>query len=161
MKLIELTQGYFAKVDDEDYKRVSQYSWCAEVRPNTIYAGSNLGQGRGGKRVRLHRFVMNNPEGQQIDHIDRDGLNCQKHNLRLADPRKNGINIHQPQTENGTGYRGVCHGHKGKFIARIRDNTGRKTHLGTFDTAIEAAKAYDEAAKLYHQDFAVLNFQVE
>jgi hypothetical protein len=159
MKEVQLTQGYVALVDDEDYETVVGYNWAVSIRPNTCYASSNLFQGRNAARIYLHRFILKLPPEIQVDHKDRDGLNCQRYNMRLADWQRNGQNIIQPQTESGSGYRGVYkHHYSERWIARIRDNTGRKRYLGTFETAEQAAAAYDEAALLYHGEFAVLNF---
>lgn len=159
MKTIELTQGYEAYVDDEDYEQVAAYDWAVDIRPNTCYASSNLRRGRTGPRVRLHRFILQPPDDIQIDHIDRNGLNCQRVNMRLTSWQGNGRNIIQPQGEEGTGYRGVYkHHYSERWIARIRDENGKKTHLGSFDTPEQAAAAYDEAALRMHGEFAVLNF---
>jgi hypothetical protein len=159
MREVPLTQGYNAIVDDEEYERVAVYNWAVEVRPNTCYASSNLGQGRNAQRVRLHRFILTPPTDMQVDHINRNGLDCRKENMRLTDWTGNGRNIIQPQGEGGTGYRGVYkHHYSERWIARIRDNTGRKLHLGTFESPELAAVAYDEAALRYHGEFAVLNF---
>lgn len=157
MKEIRLTQGFVAFIDDDDFDNCSQYNWAAEVRKNTVYASASLGSR--GNRIRLHRFVMNAQQDQQVDHKDRDGLNCQKDNLRFADHQCNGRNIIQPQSLNGSGYRGVYKHHTSdRWIARIRDTEGKKRHLGMHGTKEEAAKIYDEFAKMYHGEFAVLNF---
>lgn len=160
MKLVPSSQGLFAKVDDEDFDNVMQYNWAAEIRKNTNYASSNLGRGRGAPRIRLHRFIMNPPSNMQIDHEDLDGLNCQRYNMRLATHKTNGRNTIVPQGENGSGYRGVYkHHYSERWIVRIRDTDGNKIHIGTYPTPIDAAKAYDEAAKKYHGEFATLNFK--
>lgn len=159
MREIPLTQGYVAFVDDDEYERVAQFVWAVTVRTNTCYALSNMGQGRGFSRVFLHRFIMNPPVDMQVDHINRNGLWCLKDNMRITDKRGNGRNIIQPQTEEGSGYRGVTkHFYSERWIARIRDDTGRKLHLGSFETPEQAAVAYDEAALRIHGEFAVLNF---
>lgn len=159
MKEIPLTQGYVALVDDEDYPRVVVYDWAVEIRPNTCYASSNLGQGRGGARIRLHRFILEPPSDKQVDHKNRNGLDCRRENMRLTDWQGNGRNITQPQGDMGTGYRGVYkHHYSERWIARIRDDTGKKLYLGIFSSPELAAVAYDEAALKYHGEFAVLNF---
>jgi len=156
-KSIELGSNLYALVDDEDYEAVSQYTWTADIRPNTIYATASMGSRK--NRERLHRFIMKPNADEQVDHINRDGLDCRRCNMRITNHQGNGRNIIQPQTSTGSGYRGVYKHHSSeRWIARIRDDTGHKKHLGMYATKEEAAKAYDEAAKLYHGEFAVTNF---
>jgi len=148
-KEIPLTQGYTALVDEEDYERVSQYNWHAHVRPHTIYAARSLGHGKG--KQLLHKFLL--PDTPEIDHRDGNGLNCCRDNLRPATHQQNCYNTNKQQL----GYKGVWD-RDGRYMARIQAD-GRRKHLGTFDTAEEAAIAYDKAAKELHGEFASLNFE--
>lgn len=153
MKLIPLTKGHFAQVDDEDYDRVIQHCW--------IHSENGYAMGRvGDAHAYLHKFVMNCTDDVQVDHRDRDRLNCQKDNLRPATTQQNNCNAPKPQTENGTGYRGVDRRESGRFRASIRVDY-KKIALGTYDDAVSAAKAYDAGAKRYHGEFALLNFPEE
>lgn len=161
MKILTLYTGEEAFVDDEDFDRVSMFSWTHEPKPHTSYASSNLGRGKHAPRVRLHRFILNVTDSNiLVDHRDFNGLNCQKHNLRLATHQQNSRHSRVPQTVDGSGYRGVYtyFRDRSKYIARIRNAQGIKIHLGIFNSAEEAAMAYDEAAEEYHGEFAVLNF---
>lgn len=156
MLIIPLNHGLIAKVDDEDFDRVMRFSWVAEQRPNTWYASSSLGRGKYAQRIRLHRFVLNlvGPL-PHVDHENRNGLDCQKHNLRTATIRQNSCNYTRPV--GATGYRGVAL-KGGRFYAKIRTPEGVRRSIGGYKTAEEAAMHYDEAAIMYHGEFATLNF---
>jgi hypothetical protein len=148
---IKLSSGNKALVDGEQFARASLYNWHETKRNNTSYAVAHID----GKTVYLHHFILGLQD--QVDHKNRNGLDCRKENMRSASHRQNGRNIVQPQTEDGTGYRGVSKS-RTRFAARIRDENGYKKHLGVFETAEEAARAYDAAAREIHGEFAVLNF---
>jgi hypothetical protein len=159
MKTIPLSQGKVALVDDFDYQYLSKWKWCARKGRYTWYAYAYTG---GGKRARagvaMHRLILWAKTGQQIDHIDRDGLNNQRSNLRIATASQNQWN------------KGVCkknaHGLKGVFYVptmktrRWRASIGyqgAKICLGFFPTPEEAAKAYNTAAREKFGQFASLN----
>lgn len=151
MKEIKLTQGKVALVDDEDYEYLSQWSWVAIKNRNTFYAQ------RGWRPIiKMHRFIMNPPNDMQIDHIDHNGLNNQKINLRVCTSAQNKMN-RRPSGESK--YLGVTReGKSNKWSATISHNN-QYIHLGAFKTQEEAAIAYDSAAKIYHGEFANLNFK--
>ena len=80
MKKIKLTRGYVALVDNEDFERVARYKWWALVLPRQIYACSTK---PGGGKIYLHRFIVNETDPKcLVEHLDRNGLNCQKKNLQ-------------------------------------------------------------------------------
>lgn len=162
MKLIPLTKGLFAKVDDEDYERVMQFNWQSSLRDCTTYAHSLLDGGKHGRSVGLHSFILGTDE--MIDHADKDGLNNQKHNLRLCTQSQNMANTVRPQTINGSGYRGVSLSNpkyaNSLWAAKIRV-AGKQTYLGSFETKEEAARCYDQAALKEFGEFATLNFPLE
>ena len=146
MKRIPLTQGKFALVDDEDYDKVMQHKWRARMphvsKPNDIYA--NTGQYRNGTHQHMHRLVMATPKGLYPDHLDGNGLNNCKDNLRNCTHRENLQNRHENAT---SAYPGVSwNKDKEKWHAAVRVN-GKKRHLGYFDVELDAAIAYREACR--------------
>jgi hypothetical protein len=148
MKLIELTQGKHAQVDDEDFERVNKYNWHAHCgRGNKWYARSKLG-GELKDATYLHVFIMDADD--EIDHRDGDGLNCQKFNMR---PATHSQNLCNRPTTSSTGYRGVQQLPSGRFSARLK-----QVYIGTFISAEEAARAVDAHAKESYGEFATLNF---
>ncbi|MBN1362949.1 MAG: HNH endonuclease [Sedimentisphaerales bacterium] len=102
---------------------------------------------------------MKAPKGMVVDHIDGNGLNNRRSNLRLCTPQQNQWNrcVSRARLQQGL-FKGVHHRtDSGKPCARITYR-GKTLHLGVFDTAIEAAKAYDRKAIELHGEFAYLNF---
>lgn len=110
-----------------------------------------------GKRLYLHRFLMGEiPAGMVVDHIDRDVLNCRLDNLRLVKRSDNVLNSSKIKNTN-TRFKGVYQSKETKkFIARIRTGGSRRI-LGHFDTDVEAARAYDLAAKQIHGSICTTN----
>ncbi|MHC4109652.1 MAG: AP2/ERF family transcription factor [Planctomycetota bacterium] len=154
---IPLTRGEFAKVDPEDYIWLSQFRWYCNKRPHTSYAIRNAGEGAERRKVLMHREIARTPRHLVCDHINRQGLDNRKQNLRNCTKRENNLNQ--------AGHRGSVSKYKGvywkkregRWAACIKSE-GKKRHLGYFDSETEAAKGYDEAARKYHKEFASLNF---
>ena len=141
--------GHPVLIDEEDYNRVSKYKWCLMKGSYTFYV-------RTGKATQLHRFILNAPKGSNIDHIDGNGLNNQKNNLRYATKTENSQNRHFRGGK--IPYKGVSlQSKKNKYQARIKVNR-REIYLGLFSSAVCAALAYDKAAKKYFGEFANINF---
>lgn len=82
MKLIPLTQGLFAKVDDEDYEYLNQFKWMATKVRTTFYAIRNVQINGKWKHLSMHREIMQTPDDMETDHKDWDGCNNQRHNMR-------------------------------------------------------------------------------
>ena len=164
MKKIQLTKGFCAIVDDEDFERVSSYKWFATTAGQNrgVYARRmrRVSEGVSTKWIHMHRFILGEKKGCVVDHINRDGLDNRKCNLRFCTPSQNNMNTRLPTT-NTSGYRGIfweknCK----KWEANLRvDN--KSIYGGVFKTAEEAARAYDEIAKKYHGGFAQLNFPLQ
>ena len=150
MKTIPLTRGLVAKVDDADYGWLSKFKWYAQrTAPGIFYAARGHGS-------LMHREIL--PGASQVDHINQDKLDNQRHNLRAADSRKNKANIKRKKN-NTSGFKGVSwNKRKGCWTADIT-SFGKHKYLGQFKVVSDAAKAYDDAAKKEFGEFACVNFQ--
>lgn len=164
MKKIPLTRGKFALVDDADYEHLNQFKWCAHFRSRNYYAerGLYLGGGKANpkrKTIMMHNEIMQPPIGMFVDHRFHNTLDNRRANLRLATIRQNNTNRRSSRSKKSSHYLGVAfEKDRKKWTARIRVNT-KGIRLGSFATEIGAAKAYDEAAKKFHGEFANLNFK--
>lgn len=154
MKLISVHGGHFAKVDDEDFDMLSQMRWHAMRGVSTVYAATNVKRenGRYGT-VAMHRIVNKTPHGLDTDHIDGDGLNNIRANLRIATRTENGRN-RAPNRGGTSAAKGVYwNKRKRRWIASIRVNKVL-VFLGQHRSEDDAAAAYANAAKQYFGEFA-------
>ena len=161
MKIIPLTQGKVALVDDEDFDWLSQYKWCAikDSKRSYIYYVARTTPKQNGKQrmIMMHREILGLPKGVQTDHRNGNGLDNQKANLRPATHQQNQFN-RQSHHKGTSKYKGVgWHKSTQKWRAHIGFNC-KLIHLGLFDDEKEAAKAYDCKAKELFGEFANLNF---
>ena len=156
---IPLTQGKYAIVDPEDFERLNKHKWYACKSTNTFYAGRTNRVGKKYISIRMHREVIHPPDHLFVDHINHNGLDNRKANLRTATFAQNSYNrIHFRKSESSK-YTGVSwKKQKKKWIVLIRYNCKNK-FIGYFKDEIQAAKAYDKAAMKYHGQFASLNFK--
>jgi len=162
--LIPLTQGKVAVIDDADWPLVAGYRWWAvnwakPGKPAQWYAaGRPTGQPYSKTYVAMHRLLTNAPKGMKVDHRDRNGLNNRRSNCRDATTSQNSGNT---KRQGGvSGFKGVTVRYEsGRFRFKAQIAVGnQKKHLGTYDTAEEAARAYDDEARRRWGEFARVNF---
>jgi hypothetical protein len=153
---IPLTRGLVALVDDGDAASVlAQGSWYANWTGHAFYASRCVGPRHRRRYVRLHTFLTDWPLS---DHINGNTLDNQRVNLRLATPVQNLAN-QRLNSANTSGYKGVSfHKKGGRWIAYVGGASTTRQWLGCFDTAEEAALAYDAAARDRWGEFARTNF---
>lgn len=171
MKLIALPNTeLLAEIDDEDYEIVSKYRWHITGNGKKSYCSAYINK----NNMSMHRLIMGctHGDGKMVDHKDGNGLNNQKHNLRFCTHAQN---MQNKSISKDSKYKGIVRHRnttkkwdsksKKYFIytdfswsAGITVN-GRKIYLGRFEEEINAAKAYDAAAKKYYGEFSNLNFK--
>lgn len=169
MKKIHLTQDKYAIVDDDDFDWLNQWKWyavCKSKSRHLWYACRSVTVGYHwiGKRKKfnqkkqyMHRIVLNNPE-LFVDHINRDGLDNRKCNLRICDCSQNMGN--QAKMKGKNKYKGVCSAGNGWFKASIKckDKTNnQQIIIGKFKTEEQEALAYNEYAIKFFGEFARIN----
>jgi hypothetical protein len=140
-------------IDKDDYELVKNYSWnCYGGYARTFFKknGGKL------KSISMHRLILNKPNNTNIDHINGNGLDNRRSNLRLASVQQNGCN-RKVGSNNTSSYKGVIfHKRDKKYQSSIKYK-GKRSYLGYYNNAEDAAKAYDEAAKKLFGEFARLN----
>lgn len=154
-KLIKLTKGKYAIVDDEDFEFLNKYKWCAGVNRagGVFYAKSHVN----GRMQSMHRLLLGvTDRWVLVDHINHDTLDNRRSNLRIATQKQN--NQNRKSVPNSTSkYRGVSWYNRDKrWVAKIGNGENQKT-LGWFKDEILAALAYNKAALERYGEFANLN----
>lgn len=132
---------------DKEFAHLADKNWCMHTKGYVVGAGG---------RKRLHRVIMNTPPNEQVDHINGNKLDNRIDNLRNCTAKQNSYN-NSIYSNNTSGYKGVVLiKTSGKFRARIRFNN-KYLHIGCFNSAIEAAKAYNKKATELFGEFARVN----
>lgn len=153
MKKINLTQGKYALVDNEDFEYLNQFRWHF----SNYYAARKITKDNGKyTSIYMHRIINNTPEGMDTDHINGDKLDNRKCNLRSCTNSQNHMN-RGCQSNNASGYKGVDWKKAAqKWRASIKSD-GKRRHLGYYDTAEAAHAAYKREAKISFKEFCNIN----
>lgn len=154
MKLIPLTHGKFAKVDDEDYDYLMQWAWYTHRSgKHTFYAARKEKINGVYVTIYMHRVIMETPNDLEVDHINGIGYDNQRSNMRNCSTEQNARNRILSEGQD----KGLTYVHsRGKYQVQLRTK-GVKHWIGYFKTREEAVLAYNEAARKYHGEFAYQN----
>lgn len=164
MKEIKLSQrgknkslNLVALVDDNDFDYLNQWKWFADKYKNGWYAGRQDYSTGKKKYLKMHRVILGITDSKLLgEHADRNGLNNQRSNLRVATKSQNAINV-SSRYNSTSNYLGVCwHKREKKWRAQITKDY-KKIQIGSFDNEHEAAIAYNQKAVQLFGEFANLN----
>ena len=156
-KAISLTKGAFAIIDPDDLPLITQHSWHLKEYAHLKYAVRDHYENGKRTTIKMHRVIAEANPGEPVDHINGDGLDNRKSNLRICTGSQNAMN-QRPQSGRTSKYKGVhWHKTKNKWIASIGIN-GKVSTIGSFNTELEAAKAYNNEARKLFGEFARVNF---
>jgi len=155
---IYLGEDEWTLVEPLDYYWLKNFNWYLGGNGKEFYAFTNIKIGPGKvKMVSMHRQIMNPPPHLLVDHRNTNTLDNRRANLRLATHSENACNRRKISSKTSSQYIGVYFEKRtGRYTSKIRIH-GKRLWLGRFNTELSAAKAYDEAAKKYHGEFARLN----
>lgn len=150
---VPLTQGHEAIIDATDVHLVNGFNWLASKEGRTFYARRTQGGGNfPSLTIRLHRAILGASDGQEVDHINGNGLDNRRSNLRIVTHAENMLNA-RPRADNTSGFKGVSfHRATGKWQSGIRIN-GKRRGLGLFATPEDAHAAYCAASEALHGQF--------
>jgi hypothetical protein len=152
MKTIPLTQGQFAIVDDEDFEELNKYKWCAIKRAYTFYAKRDVN----GRLIAMHRIILHCKEGLEVDHINGNGIDNRKENIRVC-TKINNLRNRKRRTDSFCKYKGVYFNKRRKRWNAYITVDRKRISLKTFSNPIDAAIAYNTFAIKYFGEFAKLN----
>lgn len=144
-------------IDDEDYELFCSHNWHFVKGRNTFYLYTNIIKDKKRKTVALHQIILTCPKDMCIDHIDRNGLNNQRSNLRVCNRSENQCNQFKRKNTSSQ-YRGVSWNKYQQRWECYINKDQKRTFIGKFKSEVEAARKWDEYAKKIHGEFARLNF---
>jgi hypothetical protein len=152
---LTMTSGHTLVVDDADASIAASRSWQAQPgKSGTFYAAGLID----GKKVYLHRLIMQAGQGQRVDHINGNGLDNRRDNLRLCSNAENMRNMRVSPLRGSSAFKGVSwNRRRNKWRAYIVKD-GRQLSIGYFTNESDAARSYDRTAALMFGQFANLNF---
>jgi hypothetical protein len=157
---IPLTQGQFAIVDNADYDELAMYKWYGIKNGRTFYAERFVktnGIVRKRNLIGMHRQLLDVPAGKVVDHINHNGLDNRRANLRIVTRAQNTWHNRKCTGDFTSKYKGVSWAKiHSRWLAKI-GYKGRKIFIGLFDDEVSAAKAYDAKAKELFREYAILN----
>jgi len=154
MRYIELTQGYKTLVDDEDYELVASYKWYVRKSTHTNYAQRKADLRS--SKTSVHRLLMNAKKGEFIDHINMNGLDNRRCNLRKCSKAQNSMNIKKYKNK-ASRYKGVTYCKATLKWRAIIGFKGKSKCLGRYVNEIDAARAYNLKAAELFGEFARIN----
>lgn len=145
-------------IDKTDWKLVSQYRWHVVNWHGILYAITNVMVDGKQNTIKMHRLILKAPRHLQVDHINKNGLDNRRHNIRLCTASQNRYNQKQ-RKDSSHPFKGIGRWRK-RWAAFIRKD-GKSIRVGVYDTPIEAAKAYDGKARELFGEFAATNFPTQ
>lgn len=150
-----LSKGRVALIDDADAELVRRYNWRTYARPRSGGCNYYAYTHPAGKILYMHRLIMAAGAGIEVDHIDCDGLNNQRSNLRFATRAQNCAN-----KNTGLQHRGICWDKQTSNWRCTISFNNKNIHVGRFGDRDDALRAYDRRALELYGEFARLNFPV-
>jgi hypothetical protein len=161
MKTIVISNGSTVLVDDKDFEALSQYKWTAHVNRTTCYAirRQRISEDRPGSIVYMHRQIMCPMEGMVVDHINKDGLDNRRENLRICSQTEN-LRNQRPRSNKRSKFKGVSWNENDMAYHSRLQFGGRGVWLGMYKSEVDAAKAYDAGAIHYYGKYALTNVQL-
>jgi len=158
---IYLGEGKWTILDQKDYYRLNNFKWIVYGNGTNLYAVRHeIIDPNKTRTVYMHREIMNPPPDRLVDHRNCDGLDNRRENLRFATRAQNVLNRRKKKNATSRFLGVYFNKEKSTWDSQIM-HQGKRRWVGRFDSEIDAARAYDAAARKYHGEFARLNFPSE